>query len=398
MGLRTKLLWVGVLYFASGLPFGIVNYLFPVFLRTEGAELSTIGRVISDVGLAWTLKFLWAPLVDRYGRRKTWIIFCQFGIAALTLWLIAGDLVGGRVLLWGLLVGLAALSATQDIAVDAYTIELLDVRELGVANGIRVGAYRIALIVASGGLVALAGSFGWRVVFAVAAAIMGAVALLALGAPRRDRAPRHHPLLEPALALLRLPYLWAVVLFVLTFKLGDLAMQPMVAPFWVDRGLSESQIGLIGTLSIGCAIAGALLGGVLTTRWGVFRALWILGLVQALSNLAYFLAAREGMTHSAIYAAAIVEQLTWGLGTSAFLAFLMSVCEKRYAATQFAVLTALYGVSRWIAGRYSGDLTEALGYAGYFLLTFGMALPAFALIAFIRRVPLRDQARADLAA
>ena len=395
MALRTKLLWVAALYFASGLPFGIVNYLLPVFLRTEGTDLSTLGRVISDVGLAWTLKFLWAPLVDRFGRRRSWILLCQLGIAALTLWLVAADPIGARLVLWGILVVLAALSATQDIAIDAYTIQLLDVRELGVANGIRVGAYRIALIVTSGGLVALAGSVGWSAVFTVAAAIMGALALLVLAAPRRDRAAQHHSLLEPARALLDVPYLWAVVLFVLTFKLGDLAMQPMVAPFWVDRGLSEAQIGLIGTLSIGAAIGGALVGGVLTTRWGVFRALWILGVVQALSNLGYFFAAREGAPQSAIYAAAMIEQVTWGLGTSAFLAFLMSVCEKRYAATQFAVLTALYGLSRWMGGRYSGDLAETLGYAGYFLLTFAFALPAFALIPVIRRVPLRGEARAE---
>jgi PAT family beta-lactamase induction signal transducer AmpG len=395
MALRTKLLWVAALYFASGLPFGIVNYLLPVFLRNEGTDLSTIGRVISDVGLAWTLKFLWAPMVDRFGRRRSWIILCQLGIAALTLWLIAADPIGARLVLWAILALLAALSATQDIAIDAYTIQLLDVRELGVANGIRVGAYRIAIIVTSGALVALAGSLGWSAVFMVAAAIMGALALLVLGAPRRDRAPQHQSLLEPARALLDLPYLWAVVLFVLTFKLGDLAMQPMVAPFWVDRGLSEGQIGLIGTLSIGAAIGGALVGGVLTTRWGVFRALWILGLVQALSNLGYFLAARADTPRSAIYAAAMVEQVTWGLGTSAFLAFLMSVCEKRYAGTQFAVLTALYGLSRWMGGRYSGDLAEALGYAGYFLLTFAFALPAFALIPFIRRVPRRGDARVE---
>ncbi|MFN2397438.1 MAG: MFS transporter [Gemmatimonadaceae bacterium] len=383
---RTKLLVVAALYFASGFPFGLINYLLPVFLRSEGAELSAIGRLVSDAGLAWTLKFLWSPLVDRVGTRKQWIVPCQMALAAVTVALVTIDPRGHTAFLWLLLACIAFLSATQDIAIDAYTIELLDVRELGYANGVRVSSYRIALIATSGLLVALAGRMGWDGVFLIGAALMLLLAAFSASLPALGARPlsERPTLLEPVRALLRLPSFWAVVLFVLTFKLGDVALTPMTAPFWVDRGLSSQQIGFIGTLSLGAAIGGALLGGALTSRWGMFRALWILGLAQALSNLAYYAAATISGSATAIYAAAVVEQFTGGLGTAAFLAFLMSLCDKRYAATQYAVVSALYGLSRWLGGRYSGDLVESMGYASYFLLTFFMALPAYGLLPWMR--------------
>ncbi|MGH7718389.1 MAG: MFS transporter [Gemmatimonadaceae bacterium] len=395
--LRVKLIWVAALYFASGLPFGVANMLVPAFLRSEGAALEFIGRIISGIGLAWTLKFLWSPLVDRFGSRKSWIVPGQLAIAGITLFLIAADPRGAPLYLWVVLGLLATASATQDIAVDAYTIELMGARELGVASGVRATGYRVGLIVASGALVALAGPLGWSASFAVAAAIMVGAAIVTASAPRRARLHRAQPLLEPARALLAMPSLWVVVMFVLAFKIGDLAMQAMVVPFWVDRGLTQAQMGLIGTLSIGAAVCGALLGGVLTTRWGVYRSLWTLGLLQALSNLGYFAAARAGVPAEAVYAAAVIEQFTGGLGTAAFLAFLMSLCEKRYAATQYAVLSALFGLSRLIAGYWSGTLVEAIGYAGYFLLTFGFALPAFALVPLLRSVLERRGAQLSVA-
>ena len=390
-GLRTKLLWIAAFYFASGFPFGVVNNLVPIYFRDSGAALGDIGRVIGLAGYAWTLKFLWAPLVDRFSTRKAWIVATQalLGVSIVLLALVDPRAAG--VLLVALLVAIAALSATQDITLDAYAIEILREREMGPANGVRVTAYRASLLVAGGLLVALAAATGWRAIFLVGAALMLGVALLSLLAPPTPRGTaRHEPIWRPLVAFLRRRHLWAIVLFALTFKLGDSAMAVMAETFLVDAGLTLPQIGLLGTLAIGAVVVGALLGGALIARWGTYRALWTLGAVQALSNLGYVLAASTAPSVWLIGGAKVFEYFTAGLGTAAFLTFLMSICEKRYAATQYALLSALYGFGRQTAIGVSGELTEGLGYATYFFLTFLLALPAFALLPWIRRVERQD--------
>jgi MFS transporter, PAT family, beta-lactamase induction signal transducer AmpG len=160
----------------------------------------------------------------------------------------------------------------------------------------------------------------------------------------------------------------------------------MTKPFWVDRGFSTAAIGAASTVGIIAAISGALVGGALTTRWGIFTALWSLGLVQALSNLGYWAASQLPAQQSVLYGTILLEQFTYGLGTAAFLSFLMSLCSKRYAATQYALLSALFRVGGIIAGAISGAVAQHAGYGTYFFLTFLLALPAFALLPWIRRV------------
>jgi PAT family beta-lactamase induction signal transducer AmpG len=187
-------------------------------------------------------------------------------------------------------------------------------------------------------------------------------------------------------ALLRRPGVWAVVLFGLTFKLDIALLEPMMRPFWVDRGLSLEEIGAVLTpLRIGATVAGTVVGGLLTTLWGLKRGLWTLGLVQAFSSLGYWIAATFGTGKVPVYGAAVFENLAAGMGTAAFVAYLMSVAERRHAATQYALLSALLALTRSGAGWVSGHLTEALGYGPYFLLTFFLGLPAFGLIPLLKR-------------
>jgi PAT family beta-lactamase induction signal transducer AmpG len=291
-----------------------------------------------------------------------------------------------------LLLTLVALSATQDIAVDGYTIEIMDRSELGPANGTRVMGYRIGMIVAGGVLVAASARLGWPAVFLAGATLYGLTAALTRAMPeaRREHDPQES-WIEPLRELLSRPGILIAGLFVLSFKLGDLALTPMVKPFWVDSGYTVQQIGWVQTtLGVGASILGALLGGEVIRRLGAFKALWVLGLVQALSNLTYWLAAVAGATVPLMYSAAIVEQFTAGLGTAAFLTFLMTMSSRGYAATQFALLTALYRVGGIGAGAVSGILAERMGYASYFLLTFGLALPAFALLPWIKGAAAKD--------
>ncbi|MGQ0715304.1 MAG: MFS transporter [Gemmatimonadaceae bacterium] len=389
VSLRTKLLWVAALYFAQGFPFGIATELLPVYYRQRGVSLTDIG-LLSIIALPWTFKFLWAPLVDRLGTYKRWLLGVQICLAGTMVALLVADPVRAMPLLWIVLIAMATLSATQDIVIDASTIRLLDTREYGAANGIRVTAYRVAMLVAGGALLAAAGYLGWPTIFVIAAAVMLAVTAISFTIPGRDM-PRTsaggglRELMDPLRELFTLPAVGAVLVFVLTFKLGDLSLIPMTKPFWVDRGFATESIGGASTLGIIAAIAGALVGGALTTRWGIFTALWSLGLTQALSNLGYWAASQLAATESVLYGTILLEQFTYGLGTAAFLSFLMSLCSKRYAATQYALLSALFRVGGTLAGAISGAITQNVGYSTYFFITFLLALPAFALLPWVRR-------------
>jgi PAT family beta-lactamase induction signal transducer AmpG len=374
-----------VVAFASGFPFGLVNEAVPIYLRVHGASLVDIGH-LNKLSLPWSLKWLWAPLVDRHGSRRSWVAACLAGIAALTL--VLGHLDVGRLGtgLWVILVAIVVLSATQDVAIDAYTIQSTTTRELGVANSVRITLYRIAMLTAGGLLVWLAGRVGWSHSFTTGAALLAALMVCALFLPRVERgtgATRN--LWEPLRELFSRRGIWAVIVFALIFKFDIAALEPMMRPFWVDRGLTLQEIGAIVTSGrLIATVAGAAAGGLFTTRYGIFTGLWVLGIVQALSSLGYWATASSAPAKGLVIAAAYFESFAAGLGTAAYLAFLMSVCEKRYAATQFAVLSALLALTRWIAGDFSGRWAEEVGYANYFLLTFLLGLPAFALIPRLR--------------
>lgn len=392
MDLRRKLSWISLLYFAEGFPFGIAIDNLPVYFRVHGVSLTEIG-LMSLLGAPWTLKVLWSPFVDRFGTRQYWFVSCLATMALVMAALPFFDPSAPTVWLWGTLMLLTTASATQDIAIDAYTIGLLAPGEEGVANGVRVSAYRVALIVGGGGLVILAEPLGWTAVFYLAAAILAVLALLAGRSPSLQAPPTdpRQSWFTPLLKWLERPGAPMVFLFVLTYKLGDSSMGPMIKPFWVDRGLSVKEIGLISTtLGVGASIVGALAGGLLTTRWGIFHALWSLGLVQAFSNLGYATVAYFNFGRAGIYAASLGESFAAGLGTAAFLAFLMHICDKRRAATEYAFLSAIFGLTRSLAGAFSGWGTAHLGYATYFFLTFFLALPAFALLPWVKAWAVAD--------
>ncbi len=382
--LGVRLSWVGGLSFASGLPYFFFNETVPVWLAQEGMSLAAIG-LASGASLPWVLKFLWAPFVDRLGGRQAWIRACLVLLAGTTAVLAWADPAHHGARLAALLLVYVTLSATQDIAIDAYTIETTTGRELGVANSVRIGAYRGASFVSSALLVYVAARQGWPAAFIAGATVTAALAAGSFLLLDTGGGSEHaRALAEPVAALLRRPAIWAVILFALLFKLDISAMDPMTKPFWVARGLSLEQIAVLTTGRLIATLLGAALGGVLATRIGIFRALWTMGLVQLLSSLGYALAAAAPTHHGFITAAALFENFAAGLGTAAFLAFLMSVCERRYAATQFALLSAIYALSRWAAGLVSGVLAQNVGFARYFLLTFALGLPAYALLPWVR--------------
>jgi len=388
VSLNTKLILVSLLYFAEGFPFGIIERTFSVYFKQHDWSLVNLG-LLSLALLPYALKFLWAPAIDFLGTRRLWIAASQVTMAALLCAFIFLDPTEPGTVLWTCIFMLATLSATQDIAIDAYSIELLKTSEMGLANGFRIAAYRVALLLAGSLFVSMSGRIGWELTFFVAASVLGFCSVVSLRLPPVEiqRPPVSlKTLAAPIADLLKRPKVIQVVLFILLYKLGDTSMAPMVIPFWLESGLTEDEIGLINGLGMGFSIAGGLAGGLFMARFGIFHGLWFLGSWQAVSNLGYaWVAAYPSLGHFGIYVASAIESLCAGLGTSAFLAFLMSICDKRFSATQYAVLSALFMVSRSLAGAPSGWLTQYMGFAQYFFLTFLLSLPGLALVGYARK-------------
>lgn len=390
---RKKMAVIALLYFSEGLPFGLVNNALSVYFRTKGISLEQIG-LLSLLGLAWSLKLLWAPLVDRFGRRVAWIVPAQLAIAAFTALLAVFDPVGDKAWFWAVLAGICLASATQDIAADAYTIDILEEKELGPANGVRSAAYRVALV-AAGGLLVMAGDWiGWSAAFIATAVVFTALAVIVLVFPAfRRRRPAALPHASwgkqwagPLRLLFRLPNFGIAVGFILSFKCGEAMLVAMANPFWIDRGFSPAEIGfVVGTLGTLASIGGAVAGGMLTARWGILKALWVLGAVQALAGLGYLLSSFPFAPSFSIYFAALLESLAIGLATAAFLSFLMRLCDKRFSATQYAFLSTLFGLGRSLAGAAGGYAAAALGYPLFFSLTIVIGLAPLFLIPRLKR-------------
>jgi len=382
---RKVLFWIAVLYFAEGLPFGIAYDVWPVFFRVHGVSLREIG-LMSLLSLPWTWKMLWAPLVDRWGSRQHWITAALFVLGATTIAIVPQDASDPSWLMWGLLLLFTTASATQDIAIDAYAVDVATPETTGSINGMRVSAARVAMLAGGGGIIFLSGTTGWTPLwFVLAGAFFGlaAVAWFSPRVPLEESARRHAimPVLRWALRWEMLP----AVAFILLFKLGDSTLGRMVKPFWVDRGYSAEEIGAISvSLGVVLTILGALAGGWFTNKRGIFQALLWLGLAQMVSNLGYVAVAAIELPRGSIYIASMIESFTQGLGTAAFLSFLMNLCDKEHAASQYAILSALFALTRDVVGAFSGLGVEAWGYTAYFAVTTALAVPGLALLPLIR--------------
>jgi PAT family beta-lactamase induction signal transducer AmpG len=377
VSLSRQLAIVAVVYVVEGFPMGVFADVWPVYFRREGASLAAIGWLTS-LSLAWSLKVLWSPLVDRFGERRRWIAACLAAMSG-ALFVFAGVEPGEVGALAWLAIGLFCLaSATQDVAIDAYTIGLVDRGREGPANSVRITAYRVGLI-AAGGMLLLPRWVGWSGAFLAAALGLLAFAAAVLACPRVAVPEAARREFLPALRrwLVR-PGLPAVAGFVLLYRVGDRAMGPMVSPFWVDSGLSNEEIALakttLGTLA---TVAGAVAGGAAVARIGIGRALAWLGALALLSNLGYAAAAAAQAGRAGVIAASVVESFCGGLASAAFLSYLMRICEKEHAAVQYALVTSLYALAGTLVATPSGWVTERTGYAAYFALTAAFALPAF---------------------
>lgn len=373
-----------ILYFSQGFPFGIATEAVNTYLAFAKVDLTTIG-LISSVGLIWTLKFLWAPLVDAAGTYRRWIFGALIVLSISTAAL--GVVAPASPAFWAALIVLVFASATQDIAIDALAIRITPTELLGPVNSARVGAFRVAMLVGPGLVAAVVTFSGWRAGFFAAALVpLITLALIAFTAPpeRGTGEQRENPL-RALLTWLQRPGAIILVAVILLYRLGDNALTPMIRPYWVLRGFSVAEVATVTTyLGMTCTILGAIAGGAFVTRFGIYRSMLILGMIQMLSNFAYALVATTSAGRPSMYAAAIIETFCGGLGTAAFLSFLMLICDRENAATEYAMLSALFAVGRTFAFAISGYVAKDLGYANYYWLTAALALPGLALLPPIR--------------
>jgi PAT family beta-lactamase induction signal transducer AmpG len=382
VSLRRKLAVIALVYVIEGFPMGIWLDLLPVYWRRHEISLTAIGFV-NVFSFAWALKVFWSPLIDRFGERRSWIAAANAAMALALLGVAIVDPIASAWLLWACIGVYCVASATQDVAIDAYSIGLAERGEEGPFNSMKATAYRIGMLAAGSGLLLLPNRVGWAGTFTAAALLTVIFALATRVAPSvpvpdESRAATIAPLRRWLAQGGAVP----VFVFVLLYRVGDRAMGPMVMPFWVDRGFSDEEIALVrNALGIGATVLGAIVGGVTVARIGIGRSLWWLGAVALASNLGYAAAAAfPELGRAGVYGASIIESFTSGLAGAAFLSYLMRICEKEHAAVQYALLTAVYALSGSLLSLPSGWLTERMGYAAYFALTAAMALPAFAFL------------------
>jgi len=340
--------------------------------------------------------------VHRYGDRRFWVLACMLGIAAVLMALPFTDVAAVGLIVLLLILLLTTLSATQDVAIDSYSVGLINRDEEGPANGVRASAYRVALVVAGGGLVFLATALQWNSLFMLAGIAFALLGFTALRVPKLslpDEAREHW--LKGFVGWAGTWRVIPLVLFVLTYKLGEFAIGPMVKPFWVDYGKSiwpveEDLVFQIGvfptTFGIVLSVVGALMGGAFISRFGIFHGVWLLGLLQAGSNLGYSVVEWFNLGRFGLYGASMVESLSGGLGTAAFLAFLMNVCQKEHATVQYAFLSSIFSLTGRLIGGISGLGAEKYGYGDYFALTFLLSLPAYLLLPWVKQWIHEDKA------
>lgn len=385
-----------LLGFSSGLPLYLTSRTLQAWMTKAEVDLTTIG-LFSMVALPYSLKFLWAPVLDRYvppflGRRRGWLVITQ---ALLLLSIAAMSLHNPRLGLQALAINallIAFFSATQDIAVDAYRADILHEREMGAGAGAYVIGYRIALIVVGSIALVLADRMPWPAVYLLLSVLMLVGIVTAFFAPEpvlRDAPPQS---IAEAVVLPFKEFFQrrgvlsgaVVLLFVVIYKYPDGLGNNMATPFLLQTGFTQTEIGVVlGGVGIFATIVGVVVAGGFIARAGINRSLWIFAVLQAASNLAYYVLALIGNDRTAMVVTIVIENFCVGLVTAGMLAFMMSITNKRFSATQFALLSSLAAASRDVLVAPAGKLADTLGWPGFWLLSVAAIIPAFVLLPFV---------------
>ena len=435
-----RMLVSALMGFSCGLPLLLTLSVLQAWMKQEGVDLGTIG-LMSLVGLPYTLKFLWSPFLDYFtlpflGRRRGWLLIAQLCLTGAIAGLGLSNPAANPWMVAFIALLVTFFSASQDIVVDAYRREDLADDELGLGSSLYVNGYRVGMLLASGGGLIMADHMSFGSVYLIMAGCMSVGLITTLVTPEPEATqwiPRHQTetLLEPAeipltiremlrealkyrsaweflkyiyrskaMAVMREPLeeyfsrsgaLWMLA-FILMYKIGDQMASTMTTPFYLDIGFTKTQIGAVVKLfGFWATIAGAFLGGVLILRLKIYRSLWFFGILQMVSTAGFALLAQVGASTWLLAGVVAFENLTAGMGTSAYVAFMAALTNKKFTATQYALLSSLMGVPRVFLSAPTGFMAEGLGWTGFFIFCTLIAVPGLLLLLKTGSMGAQDQ-------
>lgn len=385
-----RIAMVLMLGFASGLPLALTGQALQAWMGVEGIDLEVIG-IVSLVALPYALKFLWSPLMDRFvpplmGRRRGWILVCQIALIFAILGMAATGVSGGISLFAVLATLVAFCSASQDIAIDAYRTDLLEPAETGAGAAAAIMGWRIGFICSGAVALMLADLLSWRVVYVMMAGAMAITAAVTLLAPEPQTGVKPpssfaQAVVEPFREFLSRPGAWQMLLFILIYKL-DWAMVYWATTPFLQTALhfTQAQIGAANTLGVVLTIAGATIGGSVLAQIGLRKALLVFGLLQGLAGASFAVLAIIGHNYAMLATAVSIENFCSGMATAAFTGFLMTICDKRFSATQYALLSSIFALSRTGVGAAGGWLANSVGWPMFFVISIVLALPGLLLL------------------
>ncbi len=392
--LRTFTTWrmavVLLLGFSSGIPLALTGTTLQAWMKSENADLTVIG-LFSLVGLPYVLKFLWAPLMDRYippflGRRLGWILIAQIALVAAIIAMAFTRPVALPLTTAAVALLISFFSASQDIVVDAYRTDLAEADEVGPAASLYIAGYRIALLVSGALALILADHLSWQTVYLLMAGTMAVGIAATLFAPEPTAAGAPPQSIAEAVVLPFREYFRRagaaeMLAFIVLYKIDVVIAMAMTTPFLMEIGFSMTDIGAV-TKGFGlvATLLGTLAGGALMIRLGLQRSLWVFGLSQGISGFSFMALAHLGHHYPMLVAAIAAENFCSGMGTAAFTAFLMTLCDKRFSATQYALLTSMMGLSRVVGGAPTGWLAKTVGWETYFLISVVAMIPGLLLL------------------
>lgn len=388
-----KILALLLIGFSSGLPYLLTNKTLQAWMTQEGVNLTAIG-LFSLVGLPYSLKFLWSPFMDRfvppfYGRRRGWLIITQLLLVVAIAFMSLQRPKEALFLVAVNAVFITFISASQDIVADAYRTDILEVHEMGAGAATFVLGYRVALLLTGSVALILADLMPFNLVYLFLAGLMLLTVSFTLFAPEPEFDNNSPKSLRDAVILPFQEFFQRsgvvsgilMLLFINLYRLGDSFLANMSTPFLLQTGFTQTDIGAIqGGMGLLATIVGTLVGGAVMSKIGINRALWIFGGIQAISNLSYFVLAQVGQNYPIMILTINIENFCGGLGTASFIAFLMSLCNQQFSATQYALLSSLYAVGRDILVAPAGKIVENIGWPWFFLFTMILALPGLLLL------------------
>ena len=399
-----KMLAILFLGAASGFPNQITESALQAWLKDAGATNITIG-VMSYVALPYLLKFLWAPFIDRYplpllGRRRGWILAMQVALAATIALFALQNPALALAPITACAVAIVFFSATQDIAIDAYRTDVSLPSERGLAAAATNLGYRSAAWVASACALIVADHFGWRLAFLILAVAMLLFGVATVRAPSSHNSYQPRSLREsvvvPLKELLGTPSATTLIVVVLLFKVGDAFANKLFTPFMMDVGFTKTEIGLIvKALFTASTLVGSVLGGILMVKLGLLRSMLAFGVLQAATNLLYCALALAGKSYPIMVGAVVIEHVAGAMGGIALVALIMALCDVRYSAFQYALLSALALLPRYSLGYPAGWIADHGGWYAYYVMSFVLALPGLTMVYLTRRkIDALDRLRA----